>query len=234
VIGTGAGVAKDAIAVAAPAFTTASEGVANVTGAPVAADTTAILSANSHISTAFGADPHPVYFAIEELGAGHSSGGGGTSQMTTSTADVTVDLTKLASRHDLIVGLYKGAAVGSGISSVAFDLYADGVDVIHKTGLTAAQAVTLFTNDAIDVGSLASGALSGNTLTLHAVLTVVSTGASSGFYGGLLIGDPPAADGVHAAQLTEAGGMMVDAAQLAYAERLATEAAQLHSGWMLA
>ena len=42
-----------------------------------------------------------------------------------------------------------------------------------------------FTNN-----SLASGPLSGNTLTLKATLSVTTDGAGSGFYGGLIIGDP--------------------------------------------
>jgi hypothetical protein len=76
---------------------------------------------------------------------------------------------------------------------VTFNLYADGADVLSETFATAAAAKTFFTDDAINLGSLASGPLSGSTLTLKAVLTVTSDTAGSGFYGDLIIGDPPGA-----------------------------------------
>ena len=81
--------------------------------------------------------------------------------------------------------------LGAGVTGVTFDLYADGNDVIHRTFTSAAAAKSFFTNNAIDVGSLASGTLSGNTLTLRAVISVTTTSAGSGFYGDLIIGDPP-------------------------------------------
>jgi hypothetical protein len=189
--GTASGQAKAAITGASNAFIKTG-GVAFVTGAPNAASTTAVLSANSNISTAFGASPS--FFAIGELGGWHSSLGN-TAQVTTSTLYEAVDLTQLAVRGDLIVGLYNGAAVGSGVTSVTFDLYADGIDEIHQVFATAAQAVTYFSNHAFDLGSLATGQpLGANTLNLQATLSVTSTTAGGGFYGDLIIGDPPKAN----------------------------------------
>jgi hypothetical protein len=101
----------------------------------------------------------------------------------------------LAVRQDLLVGLYGGVFTGTGFHSLTFDLFADGIDEIHRVFTTAAAAKTFFTNDAIDVGSLASGPLSGNTLTLQASFSLTVSSAGSGFYGGLLIGDPPAGEG---------------------------------------
>ena len=51
----------------------------------------------------------------------------------------------------------------------------------------------MFTNHAIDLGSLTSGPLSGNTLTLTITMSVTMAASGQGFYGGYLIGDPPAA-----------------------------------------
>ena len=66
------------------------------------------------------------------------------------------------------------------------------VDVIHQTFSSAAAAKSFFTNHAFDLGSLASGQpLGANTLTLHAVMSITTNVAGSGFYGDLIIGDPP-------------------------------------------
>jgi hypothetical protein len=68
------------------------------------------------------------------------------------------------------------------------------VDVLHKVFSTAAAVVSFFTDDAFDLGSLMSGSqLGDNTLTLTAKLSVRSQAASSGFYGDMIIGDPPQA-----------------------------------------
>jgi hypothetical protein len=196
VAGTSTAKAIAGIGGPAPGFTTGPQAVALETGSPGAVSTSAVLSKNGNIATAFGASP--VFFAIDELGGRHSSAAAG-AQTTTSEIDETVNLTKLASRQDLVVGLYNGVAVGSNVTGVTFDLFADGVDVIHKSFASGAAAQTYFTNNAVDVGSLASGPLSGNTLTLKAVLRVTSSAAGSGFYGEIIVGDPPqaAASGAH-------------------------------------
>ena len=169
---------------------TSGQAVALETGAPNAASSAAVLAANPNIKAAFGASP--VFFAIGELGGGYSSGGTA-AQTVTSSFSETVDLTQLPKRHDLLIGLDNGTVAGSGFTSLTFDLFADGNDVIHKTFTSAAAARSYFSNHAIDVGSLASGALSGNALTLQATMSMTTASAGSGFYGGMIIGDPPAA-----------------------------------------
>jgi hypothetical protein len=188
VSGTASAVAKAAITGAASALLTTGE-VAFITGAPNAATTSAVLAANSNIAALFGATP--VFFGVGELGGAHTSVGN-TAQTITSTLKETVDLTQLAVRGDLLVGFYNGTAVGSGVTNVTFDLYADGIQEVHQVFATAAQAATWFTNHAIDLGSLASGQpLGANSLTLQVVLSVTSTTAGGGFYGDLILGDPP-------------------------------------------
>ncbi len=86
------------------------EGDAFIDGAPTAATTSAVLSANSKIASMFAASP--VFFAVGELGGGHSGAGSGP-DTTTSAINETVDLTKLASRHDLMVGFYNADYIGS-------------------------------------------------------------------------------------------------------------------------
>jgi hypothetical protein len=171
---------------------TAYQAVAFIEGAPSALSTTAVLTANAAIKTAFGAAP--VFFGIGELGGAYSTNGTATQTVTSSFSE-TVDLTKLTPLQDLVVGFYGGTAVGTGVTGVTFDLYADGVDVIHQTFSDAASAKAYFTNNAVDVGALGVGTLSSSTLTLKASLSVTSTSAGSGFFGSLIVGDPPAAHG---------------------------------------
>ena len=176
------------------AFSTAnfafSAGVALQDAAPAQASGDAILAANSNISAAFGASP--VYFSLGDMGGAYSAGGA-TTQTATDTLDLSVDLTQLAIRGDLILGLFDPTIEGTGFSSLTFTLTADGSIVENQTFTTVAAAEAFFTNDAIDLGSLASGPLSGNTLTLQATLAVSFTTAGQGVYFGLITGDPPPA-----------------------------------------
>jgi len=79
------------------------------------------------------------------------------------------------------------------VTGVTLDIYADSVDVLSEVFTTAAQAKAFFSDKAMDLGALTSLAQGGTAVSLQAVLTVTSDTAGSGFYGGLLIGDPPAA-----------------------------------------
>jgi len=198
--GTSNAESKVTIGGAALANVTGYQAVAIGTGAPSSASTKAVMTANPLIKTAFGTGP--VFFAIGELGGAYSVGGTAASQTAAAEIDETVDLTLLASRTDLVIGFYNGAAFGSGVTGVTFDLYADGTDVLSKSFASAADAQTWFTNNAVDLGSLATDPqIDANTLTLKAVLMVTSTSAGSGFGGDVIIGDPPSS-GVAASHRT--------------------------------
>ena len=189
--GTGTVKALATIGAAAAAFASTGQGVAQVTGAPTAAGPAAVLAANAAITSAFGAAP--VFFAEGELGGAYSTGGKA-AQTVTSIFSESVDLTQLAARQDLVVGLYGGVAVGTGVTAVQFDLLVDGTDVLSQTFASAGAAKTWFTNHAVDLGSLASGAtLGADTLTVQATLSVTADASGSGFYAGILVGDPPGA-----------------------------------------
>jgi hypothetical protein len=180
--------ARAAIAGAPAKISSLEQAVAFITGAPTTASAAVVLAANSVIKAMFGTKPS--FFAIGALGGSFSVGGGG-SQTTTSEVDETIDLTQLASRRDLVVGFYGGSTLGSGVTGVTFDLYADGNDVLSKTFATASDAQSWFTDKAVDLGSLASGQpLGANTLTLRAVVTVTTDSAGSGFSGDIILGDP--------------------------------------------
>jgi hypothetical protein len=183
------------------AFTSSQTVVALVDGAPT--DGGSVLSANKKIAALFTAQGGtPVYFATGELGGRYATGGTG-SLTTTSEIDETVDLSQLAARKHLVIGFYHpGTGFASGTGTARLDVYVDGTDVLSKsfTSLTgtdpnvAAQA--FFTNNAVDLGSLASGSTlvgTNNTLSLRVVLTVTSSTAGSGFFGDIIVGDPPPA-----------------------------------------
>ncbi len=114
----------------------------------------------------------------------------------------------MAVRQDLMVGFYHPTATGAGFTSLTFDIYADGVDVLHEVFSTVAAATSFFTNHAIDLGSLASGALSSDTLTLSAVMSITSSTVGSGFSAGMIFADPPA--GAHVEHAIAASGIASD------------------------
>ena len=88
-----------------PLLVTGVQSIAVVTGAPAAASTAAVLKANAAIATAFGSKAS--FFAVGELGGGYSDGGV-KAQISTASFEETVDLSKLASRQSMVVGVYNG------------------------------------------------------------------------------------------------------------------------------
>ena len=181
---------KATIGDGAVAFESQGQAVALETGAPDAASTAAVMADNANIAAAFG--PAPTYYALGELGGGYAKTGGTTSETTTDTIDLTVDLTQLASRQDLVVGFYNATALGSGFIGLTFTLSGDGQTLISKTFTTLAKAEAFFTDHARDLGSLATGALSSNTLTLQVSFTLTTANPGDGFYAQMIVGDPPA------------------------------------------
>ena len=106
---------------------------------------------------------------------------------------MTIDLTKLSSLHDLIIGFYSGAALGNIASDLSFsmtiDMNINGTD--HKATVLNVSAANAFFNngglgDAIDLGQL-----SGTSLQLDISLSITESEAG-GYDFGMLIGDPPA------------------------------------------
>jgi hypothetical protein len=174
------------------AFSTASQSIATADAAPAISSVTTVLNANSNIKAAFTINPS--YFGLGELGGRYSTGGSGV-QIQTSNVNLTLDLTQLAVRKDLELGLFSGASFGTGFQSLTFTVVGDGATLLTKTFTSAAAAKAFFTNDAIDLGSLASGPLSGNTLSLSIQMSLTTTSAGQGFDAGFLIGDPPPASG---------------------------------------
>jgi hypothetical protein len=154
---------------------------------PTTGSIDAVLNANAAIKSAFGA--HRKYFALGELGGGHSSAGTA-SQTSTAEMQMTVNLADLGAPGELVLGLFDGQVVGTGVTSVALSVTGDGVSLLSKSFTTAAAALAYFTDDGI--GGLLALPDTG-TEALAITLTVVTDAPASGFYGDFIIGDPPAA-----------------------------------------
>jgi hypothetical protein len=169
------------------------QAIATVKGAPSPSIMTPILAQNPAIKNAFAVKPS--YFGVGELG-GVATG----AQTINDSVDLTVDLTQLANRQDLELGLFDGVAQGSSFSNLTFAVTADGAELIDATFASAAAAVAYFRNNAIDLGSLSSGALDASTLTLTISMSLTTTSGGEGFEAAFLIGDPPSVSQAGAVQ----------------------------------
>jgi hypothetical protein len=185
VAGTSTSLARSAIGqgrISAPAFVT-DQSEAQITAEPTSADVNSILTANSNISAAFSTTP--TYFGVAELGGVYSTSVSG-SETETSSVQMTVDLTKAGTLHDLLIGFYGGTSAGAGFTSMSLDVKVNGTD--HKLNFTTvAAANTFFQDHAKDYGLL-----SGTSLQLDISLSITES-AAGGYDFGMLIGDPPAA-----------------------------------------
>ncbi len=187
---------KVAIGGAGQPFAAQGSAVAFQIAAPDAASVQGVMTDNANIATALG--PSATIFGIGELGGAYASGGSG-SETTTETLDLSLDPAQLASPQDLMVGFYNPTTVGSGFESLTFTLTGNGQTLVSKTFTSLARAEQFFTDHAKDLGSLASGPLSGSSLDLVATLSLTTDAAGSGFYFQMITGDPPPSVGPSAA-----------------------------------
>ncbi len=224
------------INVAAASFVAAGQAKAFVTGLPEAADTTAVLDANPGIASAFGASP--VFFAEGELGGQYSTGGTA-AQTITDTVEIKVDLSKLASPKDLMIGLFNATPLDEGLGSgdLTLTLTNNGTVLFTRSFATETDAIAFFTDKAIDLGALGAGPLSGSTLDLVATFTLHTSAAGQGFYGQFIIGDPPpgaVASPAHFAQTMSVVGAIGGAASLSPDPTAAPFAPPTHMASLLA
>ena len=185
--------------------------VAFVTGMPASASAEAVLTGNTNIKTAFGASP--TFFAMTELGGEYSTGGT-KPQTIAASISFDVDTTKLATKGDLIVGFYDPVSVGASFTSLVFTLEVPGgATLISKTFTSVTAANAFFTDDAMNLGAIGSGSLTGSSLNLVASITLVTSGTSQGYYFQMIAGDPPAS-APHAATARFAQAMSTVGASL--------------------
>jgi hypothetical protein len=173
----------------AMAFVTTPQAVANAELAPAVSSSAVagVLKANSAIAAAFTGAKQ--FYAVGELGAGHATGGADT-ETSTAQLSLAIDQTKVPTGGHLVVGLFGGVSAGGSVTSVSLSVTENGASVaaLSFANDSADQARAAFSNMGFDLGAL-SGT---GTLTLGFQLSVTSGGAGSGFYGGVIVGDPPA------------------------------------------
>jgi hypothetical protein len=157
--------------------------LALVTGAPLAADTTPIIASDPTIAGAIGSDPS--FLGLASLGGSHATGSTWSETMT-SVADFKIALNSSDLTKDLVVGLYGGTALGTGVTGVSVDINANGVDV-SKTFTDAAAAANYFNDNAVDLGSLSGTAFATGSVNLAITLKVTADAPNSGFFGHLIV-----------------------------------------------
>ncbi|HEV2364500.1 MAG TPA: hypothetical protein VGS12_09940, partial [Caulobacteraceae bacterium] len=81
--------------------------------------------------------------------------------------------------------------LGAGFSSMTLTVTGDGTQLLNQTFTTLAQATTWFNDTTQNLGLIGSGSLSASILTLKVVLTITTAHAGDGFYGDIIVGDPP-------------------------------------------
>ena len=91
-----------------------------------------------------------------------------------------------------MIGLYDGAVLGAGFTSMTFSLSVNGTSVIAPATFTsAAAAKAYFTDHAFNFGALPAS----SSIPIVATMSITSASAGSGFYGAIIVGDPPPAGG---------------------------------------
>jgi hypothetical protein len=185
VAGTVAVTAESVIRAPAPTFITTKQALALVTGAPLMADTTPVITANPTIAGAIGSSPS--LLGLGSLGGSYGTGTTGIEKMT-SAADFKIALTSSDLSRDLVVGLYSPTTLpGTGVTGVTIDINASGSNIppidISQSFTTAAAAANYFNDHAIDLGSLALPNFASGSVNLAITMTETVDAANSGFFG---------------------------------------------------
>ena len=105
-------------------------------------------------------------------------------QTITSELNFTVDLTKVGSLDDLLLGLYSPTSTAGGFQTLNFDVYANGTHSLGQSFTSVSAANTYSTDHALDLG-----ALSGGSLNLDIRLSESVKTAGSGYHFDLIAGD---------------------------------------------
>src|SRR5262249_19146445 len=134
---------------------------------------------NSNLETALG---NGTVFGLATEGASYSTTASG-SRTYTSTIAYTLDTTGLSGH--LIAGLINDQSFGSGFDSLDFNIVENGTTIFDKTFTTLSDAQAFFTNDALDLGTFASGP--NQVIDFNFSLTTGASGA--GFGAQFLLGE---------------------------------------------
>src|SRR6185436_1433391 len=157
-----------------PGFVSGDQSIAMIDGNPDNTSVNAVFAANPNISLVFfGATAE---FALGELGGAYA----GTNilpQTQTASFSEAIDLTKLTSKEDLLVGFYNGTKQGKGITDLTLDITANGSNLLHQHFTDSVSAMSFFTDHAL---LLAAVSAFGNTLNLGVSLRTTENQTGAG------------------------------------------------------
>jgi hypothetical protein len=183
VVGSTVAVSEAVIGASAPAFITNKQAEAFAVGAPLAADTTPVVTGNPIIAGAIGNNPSILGLGL--LGGSYSPGGTGVETMTSS-AEFKIALNSTDLVKDLIVGLYGGANQGAGVTGGSLDIKVNGHDTL--TTFNDGQSVASYFGDKpVDLGQLSGATFASGTVDLLITLKVTADSAGAGFTGGFIV-----------------------------------------------
>jgi hypothetical protein len=101
--------------------------------------------------------------------------------------DLTIDPAEIANPNELVLGLYGGSSLGSGISDLTFDVTANGSALVDETFTSTSAAINYFTNDALQLGAISQLGASG-AISFDLSLSETTSSANSGFFANFLLG----------------------------------------------
>ena len=196
-------VARTEMSAIADAYSTTQTGVAFLTGLPSGSSTAPVFSGNAAIASAFGASP--AVWAMGEFG-GQRSGSVSGLQTIDDFLNVTLDASKLPASGNLEIGFFDPTVLGSGFKSLTLTISGNNgsadVTLFTQTFTTVASAESFFGDHAISLGALSSLPRAGGEVQLFIHVDIQTDAAGEGFYGQVILGDPPSATG-HASRFAQ-------------------------------
>jgi hypothetical protein len=159
---------------------------AEIFGMPDQSVAMGIVDSYHNLPMYLGVPASPTFVALAYLGGAHS-GTGTASQTSDSSVNIQLSLSSAELAHDTLeLGLFGGAASGTSITGVVFDLLVNGTPIVDNMSFSSgAAAATYFTDHPISLGALSGAQFAGGIADIHAELMVTDT--HGGFTGGLVI-----------------------------------------------
>jgi hypothetical protein len=162
--------------------------VGGIIAAPDAAQIASFMADVPNIASGF--QNATSYFAIAEVAGRHSGGSAGL-QTASVSIDFSLDLDALDVQGDLLIG-FNG--FGTGFTSLAFTITADGNLLENESWTDLGDALAFF-NDRYrdDYGPVAAldSDSDDNLIDFQITFEIVTETANEGFWGDIIIGDPP-------------------------------------------
>jgi autotransporter-associated beta strand protein len=157
------------------------------TGLPLASDAQAAVSASPGVQSRFAiSGTNNTTLGLLVLGGAYPGTVSGASASYSSTANMSIDVSKLSATHNLEIGLVNPTFSGSGFDQLRFVVQSQGAVLVNQTFATPSAAQAFFQDQVLDLGGISSSV---KTLNLSIALTVTTQQVGAGFNTGLLVGN---------------------------------------------